>query len=75
MKEGVIVIGVNGLTKVALAILQKNNFIIYGILDNDKELHNTQLADIPILGSIEDEQYISLMGSACDVFTTLTTNY
>ena len=74
MKEGVIVIGVNGLTKVALAILQKDGFMIYGILDHDQQLHNTQLGDIPILGSIADEQYTSLIGSACDVFTTLPTN-
>lgn len=65
MEKPVIILGARGLGKVALDILQKNNIMVYGFLDDDKELHGTEVNLIPVLGSIEDTNYWELIGKKC----------
>ncbi len=68
MDKPVLIISATGLGKAALEIFKSNDVIVYGFLDDDKALHKTEIDDIPILGSTDDENYLKLIGDSCEVF-------
>lgn len=70
----VIIFGVKGLGKSALEIFKQNNVVVYGFLDEDKTLHNTEFDFIPILGHPEDEGFLKLIGKKCDAFIAYDDN-
>lgn len=71
MKDPILILGATGLGKVALEILQKNDFTVYGFLDNNTALHGTEIHYLPVLGGIEDPQYLSLLGRKCQAVVAL----
>ncbi len=56
----------------ALDILQKNNLVVYGLLDEDPALHGTEVSFVPVLGSPDDDQYWQLIGDQCEVCVATT---
>jgi len=68
MLNPVIIFGANNLAKVALDILQQNNIIVYGFLDNNTELHNTEINHVSVLGKTNDQAFLKLIGRKCDAF-------
>ncbi len=68
MGKPVIILGAQGLGKVALDILQKTGLIVYGFLDDDHALQGQAINHVPILGNTTEEQYLDLIGKRCDVF-------
>lgn len=68
----IIILGAQHLARLAVEIFQQNGLDLYGLLadrksaDQPKELHH-----IPILGQIEDEQYLCLLGEKCQAFVAL----
>lgn len=71
MEKPIIIFGAQGLGKVALDILQQNDIIVYGLLDDEPTLHRTEINHVPILGSTDDEQYWSLLGAECGACVAL----
>jgi sugar O-acyltransferase (sialic acid O-acetyltransferase NeuD family) len=71
MENPVIIFGANGLGAVALDIFKRNNVVVYAFLDDNKELHNTEIDDIAILGSTDDEGFTKLIGKKCDAFVAI----
>lgn len=67
----VIIIGVNPFALEVASIFQKNEVVIYGFLDDDPKKKDTQIGEIPVLGSTEDESYWSLIGKNCGVFVAI----
>ena len=49
----VIIIGVNPFAIEVAHILQINNVIIYGFLDDDPKKQGTEIGEIPVLGNTE----------------------
>ena len=49
MENPVMILGGGGLGAVALDIFKKNEVVVYGILDDDTKLHNTEIDDVSIL--------------------------
>ena len=67
----VIIIGVNPFALEVAHILQINNVIIYGFLDDDPKKLGTEIGEIPVLGNTEENTYWDLIGKTCGVFVAL----
>lgn len=68
MHKQVIILGAYGLGKVALEILQKNDIIVYGFLDDDQKLWGKSINHVPVLGSTTEERYLGLISEDCGAF-------
>lgn len=70
----VIIFGAHGLGKVALDIFKSNDVVVYGFLDEDTKLHNTEIDFVPILGSPDDDGFLKFIGQKCDAFVASDDN-
>jgi sugar O-acyltransferase (sialic acid O-acetyltransferase NeuD family) len=68
MLNPVIIFGAKAFGSLALDIFKSHGILVYGFLDDDKTLHNTEIGDVLVLGSTDDEQYLKLIGKKCDAF-------
>ncbi len=64
----VIIFGAGGLGLVALDIFKSNDVIVYGFLDDDAKLKGTEIQEVTVLGSTQDEGFTKLIGKKCDAF-------
>ena len=74
MDKPVIIFGAKGIASAALEIFKSNDVVVYGFLDERKELHNTEIQDIPVLGDPEDHGYLKLIGQKCEAFVATDDN-
>jgi len=74
MEKPVIIFGAKGIGKSALEIFESNNVVVYGFLDEDKKLHNTEINNITILGDPEDHGFLKLIGKKCEAFVATDDN-
>ena len=74
MENPVIIFGAGGLGKVALEIFESNDVVVYGFLDDNKELHGKQINGISILGDTDDDGFLKLIGKKCEAFVALDEN-
>lgn len=74
MDKPVIIFGAKGIAKSALEIFQSNNIVVYGFLDEDKELHNTEIGNVPVLGDPDDHGFLKLVGKKCEAFVATDDN-
>ena len=63
-----IIFGAGGLGKLVLEILQSNEIVIYGFLDDDSALHDKTIDEIPVLGSTDEQGFLKLIGKKCQAF-------
>jgi sugar O-acyltransferase (sialic acid O-acetyltransferase NeuD family) len=42
--------------------------VVFGFLDDDAKLHNTEIADVTVLGSTDDDGFLKLIGKKCEAF-------
>ena len=68
MAKPVIILCASDLGKAVLEIFKSNEVVVYGFLDDDKNLTGTEIEEITVLGSTEEEAYLTLIGKNCDVF-------
>ena len=68
MDNPVIVFGAGGLGKVALEIFESNEIAVFCFLDDDKSLHNTEIKEVAILGSTDDDGFLKHIGKDCEAF-------
>jgi sugar O-acyltransferase (sialic acid O-acetyltransferase NeuD family) len=74
MDKPVIIFGAKGIASAALEIFKSNDVIVYGFLDEDKSLHNTEIQDIPVLGDPNDHGFTKLIGQKCEAFVATDDN-
>lgn len=67
----VIIIGVNPFALEVAHIFQANEVVVYGFLDDDPKKQNTEIGEIPVLGTTENNTYWELIGKTCGVFVAL----
>jgi sugar O-acyltransferase (sialic acid O-acetyltransferase NeuD family) len=70
----VIIMGAKGLGKAALEIFKSNEVVVYGFLDDDTSLHQTEIDEVMVLGKIEDDGFLKLIGQKCDAFVAIDEN-
>jgi len=68
MNKSVIIICATDLGKAVLEVFKSNKVIVYGFLDDDKKLHGSEIGDTIILGGIDNNDYLEIIGKDCDVF-------
>lgn len=68
MENPVIIFGAGPLGQAAVEIFESNDIVVYGYLDDDKELHGKELGELSILGSTDDDGFLKLIGKKCEGF-------
>ena len=68
MENPVIIFGVNGIAKAAMEIFASHDILVYGFLTDTKELHNTEIGAVAVLGSPDDDGFLKLIGKKCEAF-------
>jgi sugar O-acyltransferase (sialic acid O-acetyltransferase NeuD family) len=74
MKTPVMIFGAKGMGRVALDIFQSNHVVIYCFLDDDEKLHGTEICDIAVLGSTDDDGFLKYLGKKCTAFVASDDN-
>jgi len=68
MEKPVLILCASDLGKAVLEIYKSNDVVVYGFLDDNKKLHNTEIEDVSVLGGTNDASYLKIIGKDCDVF-------
>jgi sugar O-acyltransferase (sialic acid O-acetyltransferase NeuD family) len=74
MENPVIIFGANVLGRAAREIFETNEVVVYGFLDDNKKLHNTQLDEVTILGDTDNDGFLKLIGKKCEAFVAIDDN-
>ncbi|MDH5608461.1 MAG: acetyltransferase [Cyclobacteriaceae bacterium] len=68
MEKPVIIFGANPIGKAALEIFESNQVVVYGFLDENSKLHNTEINHVSVLGDPSDRGFLKLIGQKCEAF-------
>lgn len=68
MDKAVIILGVNSIGKAALDIFESHGIVVYGFLDENTDLHQKEINNVPVLGSLDHKAYLKLIGKECEAF-------
>ncbi len=74
MPNPVIIFGANGLGKAAYEIFRSHGVDVYGLLDDNKALHGTEVDETTVLGKTMDDGFLKLIGKKCDAFVATDDN-
>lgn len=74
MENPVIIFGANPLGRVAKEIFESNEVVVYGFLDDNKKLHTTEIDDVMVLGGMDDDGFLKLIGKKCEAFVAVDDN-
>jgi sugar O-acyltransferase (sialic acid O-acetyltransferase NeuD family) len=74
MDNPVIIFGANFLGRAAKEVFERNNNVVYGFLDDNKILHSTEIDNVQVLGSTDDDGYLRLIGKKCEAFIAIDDN-
>jgi len=74
MEKPVVIFGAGDLGRAALEIFESNKVIIYCLLDDDSALHGTEVDNVSIMGSTDEESIRSLLGKKAEAFIALDDN-
>ena len=71
MENPVLIFGAGSLGLTALDLFQRNNVVVYGLLDDDKNLHGKEFGDVTVLGETDDDGFLKLVGQKCEAFVAI----
>jgi sugar O-acyltransferase (sialic acid O-acetyltransferase NeuD family) len=71
MDNPIIIFGAGTLGKIALDIFNENNVLIYGLLDDKKELHGQEFGGVTVLGETDDDGFLKLIGKKTEAFVAV----
>ena len=74
MDKPIIILGAGGIGKSAMEAFISNDVIVYGFLDDDKALKDKEIGDVTVLGSLDNESFLSVIGSECEAFVAMEEN-
>lgn len=66
MENPILIFGAGNLGVTALDIFQRNQVVVYGFLDDNKELHGKELGEVSVLGDTDDDGFLKLIGQKCE---------
>jgi sugar O-acyltransferase (sialic acid O-acetyltransferase NeuD family) len=72
MENPVLIFGAGSLGLTALDLFQRNNVVVYGLLDDNKELHGKEFSDVSVLGETDDDGFLKLVGQKCEAFVAIS---
>jgi len=71
MENPVLIFGAGDLGVQALDIFRRNNVLVYGLLDDHKELHGKQFGEVSVLGDTDDTAFLNILGEKCEAFIAI----
>jgi sugar O-acyltransferase (sialic acid O-acetyltransferase NeuD family) len=71
MENPVIIFGAGTLGKIAVDIFNNNDILVYGLLDDKVELHNTEIGSVMIMGSTDDGGILKIIGDKTEAFVAV----
>ncbi|MFD2938066.1 acetyltransferase [Spirosoma flavum] len=71
MENPVLIFGAGNLGLTALDLFQRNNVVVYGLLDDNKDLHSKEFNDVSVLGETDDDGFLKLIGQKCEAFVAI----
>ena len=71
MENPVLIFGAGATGRQALDIFQRNGVVVYGFLDDNKELHGTEIGTVSVLGDTDDGGFLKLIGPKCEAFVAI----
>lgn len=74
MQNPVLIFGASYLGRLAKEIFENNNVVVYGFLDDDRKLHQTEIDDVVVLGATDDSEFLKLIGKKCESFVAIDDN-
>src|SRR4249920_3790776 len=74
MENPVIIFGANYLGRVAKEIFESNQVVVYGFLDDNAKLHKTEIDNVVVLGGMDDDGFLKLIGKKCEAFVAVDDN-
>lgn len=72
MENPVLIFGAGATGRQALDIFQRNGVVVYGFLDDNKELHGTEIGTVSVLGDTDDGGFLKLIGPKCEAFVAIS---
>lgn len=69
-----IIFGASFLGRAAKEIFEGNGNVVYGFLDDNKNLHATEIDNVSVLGATDDDGYLKLIGKKCEAFVAVDDN-
>lgn len=66
-----LIFGAGSLGLTALDLFQRNNVVVYGLLDDDKALHGREFGEVTVLGETDDDGFLKLVGQKCEAFVAI----
>lgn len=69
-----IIFGASFLGRAAKEIFEGNGNVVYGFLDDNKNLHATEIDNVTVLGATDDDGYLKLIGKKCEAFVAVDDN-
>jgi len=74
MENPVIIFGANPLGRAAKEIFEQNEVVVYGFLDDNKKLHNSEIDEAVVLGDTDNDGFLKLIGKKCEAFVAIDDN-
>lgn len=74
MENPVIIFGANHLGRAAKEIFESNGVVVYGFLDDNKKLHNSEIDEAIVLGDTDNDGFLKLIGKKCEAFVAVDDN-
>lgn len=71
MKNPVVIFGAGKLGRLALDIFSSNEVLVYGFLDSDEKLHNTEVSEVVVLGDTMDDGFLKIIGNKTEAFVAI----
>lgn len=72
MENPVLIFGAGSVGLTALDLFQRNGVIVYGLLDDKKDLHGKEFGDVSVLGETDDDGFLKLIGQKCEAFVAIS---
>lgn len=74
MDKPVLILGAGSVGKSAMQIFKSNNVLVYGFLDDNEKLHNTEIDEVSVFGFTDEESMLSIIGTECEAFVAVDEN-
>jgi sugar O-acyltransferase (sialic acid O-acetyltransferase NeuD family) len=74
MKNPVLIFGASHLGRAAKELFEGNKVVVYGFLDDNPKLHGVEIDEVTVLGSMDDDGLLKLIGKKCEAFVAIDDN-
>jgi sugar O-acyltransferase (sialic acid O-acetyltransferase NeuD family) len=71
LENPVVIFGAGALGHQAYDIFRDNNVVVYGFLDDKKELQGTEIGEVSVLGDTDDGGFLKVIGQKCEAFVAI----